>query len=234
MIDLLSCQINKDLIKSAADGDLEGVVRLLAAGADPLYENSGALRSAATCGHAECVELLIPVSDPNAGPAAFHALGEAAGNGHAECVKLLIPCSFPRSMHSGALRWAARNGHAECVAVLLPVSDANALDSQALLVAIRNGHVECVKLLLPVSPSLSIHPAPFHAAVDQGHAAIVELMVESEPALVDAVEAWWLAINAVRNGRADIAFILRSAIEKRSLSEATQKPLLAEASAKRL
>lgn len=82
-----------------------------------------ALMLAAENGHVECVELLIPISDPLAEYEDSNPLTTAAFNGHADCVKLLIPVSDPKSGNNGALQWAALNGHVECVKLLIPVSD---------------------------------------------------------------------------------------------------------------
>ncbi len=72
-------------------GCLETVKRQLAAGANPLAEDSLALRLAAANGHLEIVKLLLPLSDPKAN--ASWALRMAALNGYTQIVKLLLPLS---------------------------------------------------------------------------------------------------------------------------------------------
>jgi len=104
---------------------------------------------AANNGHVQCVELLIPVSNPKA--LGSKALGWAAENGHWECVELLIPVSDPKDRHSDALQVAAHEGHSRCVELLIPVSDPKALNCWALRWAAINGYTECVELLYPVS-----------------------------------------------------------------------------------
>jgi hypothetical protein len=86
---------------------------------------SKALAEAARHGHLECVQLLIPVSDPKADDSA--ALRLAAEHGNWECARLLIPVSDPKADHSQTLRWAAEDGHDELVVLLLPLSDPLAL-----------------------------------------------------------------------------------------------------------
>ena len=119
-----------------------------------LTNKNNALRWAARKGHKECVELLIPVSEPKAEES--EALREAADMGHKEIVELLIPVSDPKVNESEALRWAADRGHKECVELLLPLSDPMAIDSWALRVAARNGHREMVELLIPVSDPAAV------------------------------------------------------------------------------
>lgn len=99
-------------------------------------------------GHNRCIELLIPVSDPqdnNSG-----ALAAAASRGNCDGVKLLLPVSNPKDT-STALIAAAQNGNAQCVRILLPVSDPLTNNSAALMVAAKNGHHKCVDILAPVS-----------------------------------------------------------------------------------
>lgn len=191
-----------------------------------------ALGWAATAGCPKCVSSLIAAHGPSAD--CLRALSKASLRGNTECVKLLIS-SLDSSAGRSALLQSQDDGNPDRATLFFCDSEHQPREQDPLRLAAHNGHVECVKLLLPVSRPLSTHPAPFHVAIEQGHAAIVALMVEREPDLVDAVEAWWIAMDASQKGRADIAFILRSATEKRSLSNATQKPILAEpAATKRL
>ena len=115
-----SIDIDQELASAAMAGDLGKVSELLAQGADPISESSRALRWAAMHGHAECVRLLLPVSDAKANES--EALRAAAINGHAECVRLLLPASDPKAKKSAALRWAGINGHADCARLLLAAS----------------------------------------------------------------------------------------------------------------
>ncbi len=56
-------KLDEVLSSAARNGDREGVRKALADGADPKADVSLALRMASEYGHADCVRLLIPVSD---------------------------------------------------------------------------------------------------------------------------------------------------------------------------
>ena len=87
-----------------------------------------ALNLASVNGHAECVKLLIPVSDLKSNDSC--ALRLASRNGHTECVKLLIPVSNAKDIDSFALRLASENGRTDCVELLLPHSDISSWDKE--------------------------------------------------------------------------------------------------------
>lgn len=76
-----------------------------------------ALQWAAENGHLDCVNALIPVSDPKGDDGL--ALYMAAENGHLDCVKALIPVSDLAAQNHDAVRSAATRGHVDCVAALL-------------------------------------------------------------------------------------------------------------------
>ena len=116
--------INEAFNTAAAWGYIEVVEQLLPH-ADPLNNNSQALKYAAQCGRFECVQLLIPLSDPLSGNS--FALREASKQGHLECVKLLIPVSNPKANDSEALYDALVHGHMECAEVLGLVCDPHAV-----------------------------------------------------------------------------------------------------------
>lgn len=82
--------------------------------------NTKALVQAAQYGHAECVKLLVPVSDPKSDNSL--ALRVAAGHGYLECVKLLIPISCKESIPM-ALKQAMLYGRIDCVMEMLPLCD---------------------------------------------------------------------------------------------------------------
>jgi hypothetical protein len=113
--------VNERLIQAAKVGDLSALTQALEGGAHAKGSDSSALQWAAELGHAQCVKLLIPVSDPLANES--RALRMAAGRGHEDCVKLLIEASVSVAQRSEALRWAAFAGQASCVALLLPASE---------------------------------------------------------------------------------------------------------------
>ena len=128
------------------------VEALLAAGADPLRQNSqglSALMLAAERGHAECLRALLPVSDPN----------QTDNNG------------------GTALMWAAtRDMSFECFEILLPISNVSIRDStglNALGWAVACDQWPCVSELLPRCEPADIlergeHPSsPMELAAEQ-------------------------------------------------------------------
>ena len=148
-----------------------------------MEDKSKALPWAARKGHKECVEFLIPLSDPKAMES--QALRWAAANGHREIVELLLLVSNPKAYNSSALRSAAMNGHKEIVALLIPVSDPKACESGALRWAADRGHKEIVELLIPLSDPKACDSAALRYAAVHGHKEIVELLIPvSEPAVV--------------------------------------------------
>ena len=142
----MSIFFHDPLVMVARTGQADDVARLIT----PFYSlNSYALEKSAENGHAECVQLLIPFSEPDQDDS--QALLLAAQNGHTECVRLLIPVSDME--HCAALRSAAMNGHNDCVALLKDVSnlDANATDGMALQIALENADCECIDVLYSVT-----------------------------------------------------------------------------------
>lgn len=139
---------DKCLATAAKHGQLEGV-RYLVAFANPLNNDSRALRRAAKNGWVDVVQFLLPLSDPKAHNC--EALINAAWEGHKQCIEVLLPHSDPLAQNSEALYAASGRGHAECVKLLLPVSNAHDKDSRCLLRAAANNRLECVQLLLPHS-----------------------------------------------------------------------------------
>lgn len=138
----MSIFFHDPLVMAARTGQADDVARLIT----PFYSlNSYALEKSAEKGHAECVQLLIPFSEPDQDDS--QALLLAAQNGHTECVRLLIPVSDME--HCAALRSAAMNGHNDCVALLKDVSNLDA-NKEALVWAVNNHHIECVKMLITV------------------------------------------------------------------------------------
>lgn len=169
-------ELDRALVTHAHDGLSLDVAVFLRAGANPKHENSLALRLASGGGHAECLRLLIPISDATAFDS--HALGWAAQHGYAECVELLIPVSDLASNGSVALCNAASNGHADCVALLLPFSAPLMDHPKALTAAVANGHANVLSLMLDREPGLvgKLNLRELHAYAEQcGHAAMASL-----------------------------------------------------------
>lgn len=222
-------RLQKTLLGLAASGDAPALASLLAWGVDPGFDDSAPLSYAALNGHAQCVKILLPLSDPAALgsralrwaakngrlecaklllPACFasaefdgrSALDLAAMNGHVECVRLLIPLGHVQARNSAALRFAADNGHAECVKLLLPLSDPKANGSQALFWAARHGHAECARILIPLSDPATFSPALMRS-VASGHFECSKLLLDA----LDASSRHEKALHeALKYGREDI------------------------------
>ena len=204
-------KLDIQLISRAAAGDLSRIMKLLAQGANPLAQNSRALREAAEHGHFECASLLIPLSDPRA-PNSY-GLQLASMNGHIACVEMLIPLSDPRSDDSLALYWAAKNGHLECMSRLIPVSN----PSHALLIAARDGPEACLRLLLPLRDSDALLGQALGLAADNGHVDCVIAIGEAAPDSVCSWDVSALAKRAEANGHLDLGTYFRSIAEQRHL-----------------
>ena len=222
MADPYNTQMNRQLLQCAKTGDLAGVERLLAVGADPCNNNSEPLAWAANNGHAECVKLLIPVSDPKA--ESYPALRWASKNGQAECVKLLIPVCDPKANSSMALLYGAQSGQAECVKLLIPVSDPKAYNSRALRYSAMNGHAECVKLLTPTSDPLIEIKGLVGDAISSGNPAILSIMIAHEPRLLKLMNLPSLLEEAMAQKHAELAHLLSSIIEGQSISAHLPQP----------
>lgn len=206
----------------AENGDAQGVIRFLELGGDPKMQNSDALRMAAYHGHAECVRLLIPVSEPHSMDS--WALAAAAANGFSQCVRLLIPVSNPGAEDSRALRCAAKNGRLECVKLLIPVSDPLADDCQALRSAAKDGRAECVRLLLPVSRPLVEIDGILPLSLAAGHADVVATLLECEPLLLHGVNVFTARAHARARDHLSLDALLSSIIDAQALSSIASSP----------
>jgi hypothetical protein len=125
-------ELNGRLISAARWGNLTALEQALADGAQTRRGDSWALREAALGGHADCVKLLIPVSDPKAHES--YALRWAAHEGHADCVALLLPASDPLAVGIDGLDAAGsarQGGQARVVGMIEAFIEAQALSSAA-------------------------------------------------------------------------------------------------------
>ena len=214
MTDTPDRDLNKKLIAAATGGDHKAIKRLLGQGANSMAGDSAALFLAADNGHAECVKLLIPLSDPKANES--RALSWAAHNGHAECVKLLIPVSDINAC-SKSLGLAARFGHTECLRLLLPVSHPDDRP-QALQDAIDYRNNECAKLLIPAQGSLLKSKNTLASVFFHGRADLLSLMLACEPLILTGFNTPRQREIAIANGHANLARLLSSVIEQEALS----------------
>lgn len=210
-------ELDNSLAEFARQGDAYQTALCLAAGANAKANESAALAWAATHGHADCVELLIPLSDPRSTHSI--ALLLAAENGHAKCVELLIPVSGLGEPLCIALALAAENGHVECAKILLPIADAKHKNFYALQKAAFAGHGDCVSLLLPESAPLLDQPGFISDILWRGRADIVARALAFKPSLLDHLDLWHCWDNAGRDGNLELASFLNSLIERRSIAE---------------
>jgi len=104
-------------MEAARDGRTDEVRRLLPL-SDPKYCDSAALYWASANGHAECVQLLLPATDPVHYP---RALDFAAMEGRTDCVKILMGV-VSTDERSKALRTASRYSRHDVVDVFFEAS----------------------------------------------------------------------------------------------------------------
>lgn len=183
-------------LRYAAEFGHARCVAILLPLSEPEALNSYALRWAATNGHVECVKLLIP--NPLAEHNEFPALCMAASKNNFECVKLLIPVSNAKQDDSYALRIASARGHAECVKLLAPVSEPGVRHHEALRMAAKNGHAECVGLLLPFLGRIGADNILLASALENGRHEIVGLILEREAELLEVLDFPLLREHALR------------------------------------
>ena len=193
---ILPGSYNTALINAAAEGDVNCLKLLLAAGADANTRSPNGntpLYLAAWRGHTECLRLLLTtpgikvntISETDIPP-----LCAATYQNHSECVRLLL--AAPGIDVNGtdehgytALHWAADKGNTECMRQLLaaPKIRVNATTRDGvtpLHQAAEEGRISCVQLLL-AAPGINVTPicngnTPYQLAVKKGHTAIAELL----------------------------------------------------------
>lgn len=121
--------------------DIQGVLRLGASTEDA----TDALGYAACLGKIECVQVLLPYSNPLADNSG--ALRMASAKGFSNCVDALLPFSNANARDGEALSIAAQNNNLECVQKLLPHTNPKWY-SYALHSATIYQHRQCIKILL--------------------------------------------------------------------------------------
>jgi len=135
--------LEEQLRQAATNGDSAEVERLAAFVLDAPNENGWtALGLASLHGHARCVELLIPLGDPNVELRIKHAGGRASAytpfhialiKNHADCVAALAPhcdCRSVDEMGDTPLMKAARSDFLDVVSVLIPFCDVDAVNEE--------------------------------------------------------------------------------------------------------
>lgn len=134
----MQSELNSRLFQAARKGQGSTVRELLAQGADPAMRGGSLtqtpLIAAAHIGATDCVQALLPVSDPNARtPGGWTALMSAAQFGSAGCVNLLLSVSDPAVRTKDGrtlLMIAAHDGNMDCARAILSVSELLARDDE--------------------------------------------------------------------------------------------------------
>jgi hypothetical protein len=169
--------LTQALLDAASQDDVAAISRLLAAGANPLDQESAAFVLAAQSGCAAAVQELAPFPHPP--HAANHALFCMAGSGHGAAVRSILELFGPALSVEASLLEAATAGHVDCVRALAALATAEAV-ARPLLEAAMAGHLDCVEALLPIShPGLGTNDArgqAFFRACGEGHVNIAAFL----------------------------------------------------------
>jgi hypothetical protein len=159
----------RDLVRAAADNDVERVHLLLARGADPLrrvrcrniygrLQDETALDVAARSEAPDALRTLCATLEPDDRGIWHSAIGEAVGADRLENVQILLhrlgERDGPRALDAvSSLVGAAGAGPIACIEALLRFALARGATPQRLGVALAraalNGHPDCVRALLP-------------------------------------------------------------------------------------
>jgi len=174
-------RLNKQLLSFATSGDVEGVRRVLEAGADLHANEDEALRWDSRYGRTEIVKLLLEYgADVHANE--DEALRLASEYGRTEVVKLLLGAGADvHANEDEALQGASRYGHTEIVKLLLEYgADVHAEDEEALRRASDYGRTEVVKLLLEYGADLHAeNDEALRRASQYGYTEVVKLLLEA-------------------------------------------------------
>ena len=135
---------------------------------------SVALRLAARYGNHECLEYVLPFSDPLENDS--EAIRGASENGHANCVRLLLECSSLDMETHSPLVLAAKNGHQDCVAMLVGKSYLTTR-SLGLAYSAKGGFFECVKLLLDEETGGAFDSIALQHACDAKNEKLIRLVL---------------------------------------------------------
>lgn len=149
---------------SAISNDIEAIALILA---HEMPNCDRALFYAASQGHTQVVQMLLPHADPQANDS--EAFRVACQFGMLDVVKILLPVSNPQCNNNHPLRAAASNGHIDVVRYILPYTNPKDVSSSALLNAAFHQHWDIVDLLFDVSDVKQVRadlercgPGPWH------------------------------------------------------------------------
>ncbi|ESU40003.1 Ankyrin repeat protein, partial [Giardia duodenalis] len=194
-----------DLMRAAANGNIEAVKRHLADKDKKNSDGGTALMVAARAGRVEVVELLDPTNKDR-----VTALMRAADRNDMKAAKLLVPLQKGKKMmgdahisglriSSGtALMMAAAHGHAECIKLLLN-REAGMQDeygNTTLMWAARLGHINCIRLLLRKEAGMQDRygRTALLLTAYNGYLECAELLLEAEGSTGDS--SGWTALMA--------------------------------------
>jgi len=161
--------MERKLVKSARDGDLNEVRLLMIEGVDPSNQDNHAIKLAVVNGHIQVVKLLLP--DLRVNPAAEdnYCIRIASAKGYTDIVELLLQDDRvdPSAKDNYAITIASEKGYIDIVGLLLqdPRVDPSDNNNSAIRAASSKGRLGVVRLLLQdarVDPS------------DNNNAAILE------------------------------------------------------------
>lgn len=141
--------LDQKLVEASGQGDMHIVTNLLMQGADCRFDNSRALRRAATNGHVDIVDALLE-RGAHVNAQGGEALRYAVVGGHVGVVKLLLAAKAdPNVMDGEPLIKAAQKGDVDMTHALLQAgAEPHHSDHQALRISSFHGHFVVVELLL--------------------------------------------------------------------------------------
>lgn len=171
---------------AACDNDTKSITAILE---NTKVNCDRALFYAASQGHMDAVQLLLPRADPKANNS--EALRIACQFGLLDIVKILLPVSDPQSNNNHPLRVAAGHGHVEVVRYILPFTNPKDVNSAALLAAAYNQHWEIADMLFDASDVDKVRqnleqsgPGPWQNFENEVHARRQKIRIEDEVSTV--------------------------------------------------
>jgi len=190
---------NHPLVVAARTGNSDALTQLLST--ERFALSTYALEVAAENGHANCVDILIPFSEPDQNDS--RPLERAAEKGHTQCVERLIPVSD--MTHCKALERAAMHGHTQCVRLLKDVSNLYE-NRHALYWGAITNNLEIVTLLLTVMDAKWGESLALTSAAAKGHTRIVEALLPHSDANAKNAEAMLCALQTDNSACVDLLY----------------------------